>query len=284
MAGLPELPARGLGAAEAIAAPATAPAMGSTAAAALEGPPGGAAATFDVEAAIGAFLADPQRSTLELPHMSTEDRKRARRLAERHAELTCESFGFGADRQLHIFKATPQAGPAGQAASGRGGPGAATSVAGAKTAPPQSGWTAAGGAPRGPEPILPRSRRLLQPKSGGLQPCRRTEGRSGSEPVLLRSRRLLLPKGALLPCKRENSSPLSPISEGLEDHSAASSPKKSASPRRPSLRMPPPDASWRPPLPTPPGAAGMPPPPPPRPEGKAARSAATCLPGMPLDV
>lgn len=59
---------------------------------------------FDVEAAIAEFLADESRSSFELPHMTTGQRKHARKVAEQHTELTCESFGFGADRQLHLFK------------------------------------------------------------------------------------------------------------------------------------------------------------------------------------
>mmetsp|Transcript_74450 Transcript_74450/g.137303 ORF Transcript_74450/g.137303 Transcript_74450/m.137303 type:complete len:215 (-) Transcript_74450:188-832(-) len=37
--------------------------------------------------------------------MTTGQRKLARKLAEQHLELRCESFGFGADRRLHLFKA-----------------------------------------------------------------------------------------------------------------------------------------------------------------------------------
>lgn len=59
---------------------------------------------FDVEAAISVFLADPTRSCLELPHMTTGQRKQAKRIAEMHPQITCESFGFGKERQLHLFK------------------------------------------------------------------------------------------------------------------------------------------------------------------------------------
>jgi hypothetical protein len=59
---------------------------------------------FDVEAAIAEFLADPERLSLPLPHMTTGQRRHARKIAEGNPELKCESFGFGAERQLHIFK------------------------------------------------------------------------------------------------------------------------------------------------------------------------------------
>mmetsp|Transcript_23488 Transcript_23488/g.51965 ORF Transcript_23488/g.51965 Transcript_23488/m.51965 type:complete len:366 (-) Transcript_23488:94-1191(-) len=63
------------------------------------------AAPLDVEAMIRSLLLDPSRASLELPRtMTPEERKQARRLADSHPELKCESFGFGAERQLHLFK------------------------------------------------------------------------------------------------------------------------------------------------------------------------------------
>jgi len=65
--------------------------------------------------AIEEFLADSSRHSFELPHMTTGQRKNARKLAEQHPEIKCESYGFGQDRQLHLFKrkpASPQATPA----------------------------------------------------------------------------------------------------------------------------------------------------------------------------
>lgn len=59
---------------------------------------------FDVIAAIAEFVADSSRSTLELPHMTTGQRKKAKALVENYPEIKCESFGFGAERQLHLFK------------------------------------------------------------------------------------------------------------------------------------------------------------------------------------
>lgn len=54
--------------------------------------------------AIVAFLSDTTRSSLELPHMTTGQRKETKKLVEQYVELTCESYGFGQDRQLHLFK------------------------------------------------------------------------------------------------------------------------------------------------------------------------------------
>jgi hypothetical protein len=62
------------------------------------------AASFDVETAVADFLADSTRTSLELPHMTTGQRKHAKQLVEQHAGLTCESYGFGQERKLHIIK------------------------------------------------------------------------------------------------------------------------------------------------------------------------------------
>jgi len=61
-------------------------------------------AGFDVEAVIASFLEDPGQTSLSLPQMTTGQRRHARKIVESNMELTCESYGFGADRQLHIFK------------------------------------------------------------------------------------------------------------------------------------------------------------------------------------
>eukprot|EP00933_Yihiella_yeosuensis_P015480 TRINITY_DN13489_c1_g1_i1.p1 TRINITY_DN13489_c1_g1~~TRINITY_DN13489_c1_g1_i1.p1 ORF type:complete len:344 (+),score=86.55 TRINITY_DN13489_c1_g1_i1:164-1195(+) len=59
----------------------------------------------DLQALITAFLADASQTTLELPQtLSADERKEARRLADQHAQLKCESYGFGEERRLHIFK------------------------------------------------------------------------------------------------------------------------------------------------------------------------------------
>jgi hypothetical protein len=61
-------------------------------------------AGFDIVGAIDAFLADASCTTLELPHMTGEERKIAKREIEQRSNLRCESYGFGAERQLHLFK------------------------------------------------------------------------------------------------------------------------------------------------------------------------------------
>lgn len=61
-------------------------------------------ATFDVATAVAEFIADPNRITVELPHMTTGQRKSTKKLVEQCPELRCESYGFGAERQLHLFK------------------------------------------------------------------------------------------------------------------------------------------------------------------------------------
>lgn len=59
---------------------------------------------FDIEVAIANFLADETSSSLELPHMTTGQRKQTKKAVDRHPGLTCESYGFGQERQLHLFK------------------------------------------------------------------------------------------------------------------------------------------------------------------------------------
>mmetsp|Transcript_34894 Transcript_34894/g.96303 ORF Transcript_34894/g.96303 Transcript_34894/m.96303 type:complete len:462 (+) Transcript_34894:77-1462(+) len=61
---------------------------------------------LDAERAISEFLADPSRVSLKLPPMSAKQRKQAKTVADKHPELRCGSYGFGAERQLHLFKAT----------------------------------------------------------------------------------------------------------------------------------------------------------------------------------
>mmetsp|Transcript_91994 Transcript_91994/g.295882 ORF Transcript_91994/g.295882 Transcript_91994/m.295882 type:complete len:227 (+) Transcript_91994:55-735(+) len=59
---------------------------------------------YDVEGAVASFVADRFRTVLELPRMTTGQRKLARKIAESHPELTCESYGLAAERRLHLFK------------------------------------------------------------------------------------------------------------------------------------------------------------------------------------
>jgi len=61
--------------------------------------------SFDVESAIRSFVADESCTTLELPaSLSVEQRRCAKKCAEQHEGVRCESFGFGAERRLHLFK------------------------------------------------------------------------------------------------------------------------------------------------------------------------------------
>jgi hypothetical protein len=61
-------------------------------------------ATFDAAALIADFSADSSLMSLELPHMTTGQRKSTKKLLEQYPDLRCESYGFGADRRLHLFK------------------------------------------------------------------------------------------------------------------------------------------------------------------------------------
>mmetsp|Transcript_85473 Transcript_85473/g.222670 ORF Transcript_85473/g.222670 Transcript_85473/m.222670 type:complete len:93 (-) Transcript_85473:1440-1718(-) len=67
-----------------------------------------AAASFDLRASIEGFLADATCSTMELPRLTTGQRKEAKKLLEQFPQLTCESFGLAEDRRLHLFKAKAQ--------------------------------------------------------------------------------------------------------------------------------------------------------------------------------
>lgn len=64
--------------------------------------------TFEAASALATFLANPVQMTLELPPMSAAQRREVKQLAAQYPELRCESYGFGAERQLHLFK--PDAG------------------------------------------------------------------------------------------------------------------------------------------------------------------------------
>jgi len=60
---------------------------------------------FDVELVIKEFEADSSRVSLELPvHLTAEGRRRTRKIVGETPGLTCESYGFGQERQLHVFK------------------------------------------------------------------------------------------------------------------------------------------------------------------------------------
>lgn len=61
-------------------------------------------AAFDMATAISEFLTESARTSLELPQLSTGQRKNMKALIGQHPELRCESFGFGQERRLHLFK------------------------------------------------------------------------------------------------------------------------------------------------------------------------------------
>jgi len=61
-------------------------------------------ATFDAVAVIADFEAASCMTSLELPHMTTGQRKVTKKLLEQYPDIRCDSYGFGADRRLHLFK------------------------------------------------------------------------------------------------------------------------------------------------------------------------------------
>jgi len=67
---------------------------------------------IDVTLAVAEFVADSDRTSLTLPHMSAGQRKSAKKLLDQHPEIQCESYGFGAERQLHLFKNAVEEAPA----------------------------------------------------------------------------------------------------------------------------------------------------------------------------
>jgi len=58
----------------------------------------------DVNVSIAEFAADATRLSLELPHMTTGQRKHTKTLLESYSELKCESYGLGQERRLHLFR------------------------------------------------------------------------------------------------------------------------------------------------------------------------------------
>jgi hypothetical protein len=59
---------------------------------------------LDIGEVIAEFLADVACSSLELPHMTPGQRKQTKSVLEKYPEIVCESFGFGKERQMHLFK------------------------------------------------------------------------------------------------------------------------------------------------------------------------------------
>lgn len=57
-----------------------------------------------VASAIFEFLADPVATSCMLPKMTAAQRKSMKKLIQQHPEIRSESYGFGEDRQLYLFK------------------------------------------------------------------------------------------------------------------------------------------------------------------------------------
>jgi hypothetical protein len=58
---------------------------------------------------IADFSTDASQTCLEMPHMTTGQRKETKKILEAYPELRCVSYGFGAERCLHLFKESHQA-------------------------------------------------------------------------------------------------------------------------------------------------------------------------------
>lgn len=100
---------------------------------------GPATEELDLEALVAEFLVDESRATLEMPRMSASQRKQAKRLVEQHPGLRCESFGFGQDRQLHLFKEAGCGTAAAAAASSPSPKATAASAAAGGASPARTG-------------------------------------------------------------------------------------------------------------------------------------------------
>jgi len=64
-------------------------------------------AAIDIEGLVMTFVQDATQTSMELPKLTTGQRKQVKVVAEQHEALVCESFGFGQDRRLHLFKKSP---------------------------------------------------------------------------------------------------------------------------------------------------------------------------------
>lgn len=71
------------------------------------------AAAFNAAEFVESFLLDDSPQTaMELPRsLNAEQRKEMKKLVEQHPALRCESYGFGADRQMHLFKVVSEKSP-----------------------------------------------------------------------------------------------------------------------------------------------------------------------------
>jgi len=59
---------------------------------------------IDIQAFVVDFVSDAERSSAELPRLTTGQRKYAKRLLEQYPEIMCESYGLGQERRLNLFK------------------------------------------------------------------------------------------------------------------------------------------------------------------------------------
>lgn len=125
-----------------------------------------------MEALIKEFLADDAHS-LELPHMTSGQRKQTKKIVDQHPGLRCESFGFGQERQLHIFKTSGEGAGEGlpgiQEQAGASSSAAATPTKGASPPRSEHHWETAtteacstAASTRGSPSSSPRSSTLLR--------------------------------------------------------------------------------------------------------------------------
>jgi hypothetical protein len=152
--------------------------------------------SFDAESAIAEFLADAGRSSLELPSLLTADqRKRAKKLADQHKELRCESYGFGAERQLHLFKRPAETKTLGHAthASEVSTPAKAAGNVSVKNTFIDDWIALEGDQASGPEPIMFRSMPpVLQCSREGNEQPQQGDGAAAKEETEASSQRYLL--------------------------------------------------------------------------------------------
>lgn len=59
---------------------------------------------LEIEKTIADFIKDVSCSSMEFPNMTAAQRKHVKAALEKYPELTSESYGFGKDRKLHLFK------------------------------------------------------------------------------------------------------------------------------------------------------------------------------------
>lgn len=72
----------------------------------------GAVIAFNAAETVERFLSDAMQTVLELPpSLTAEQRKQMKKVVEQHPTLRCESYGFGADRQMHLFKVVSEKSP-----------------------------------------------------------------------------------------------------------------------------------------------------------------------------